>query len=82
MKSAAQIVKDNSIEASYQVQDQILTNVAHKMWEKDLSQKFEKKYTTTWSKQYAPHLLQGKYDPRKDDNLLTPKNQETVSDKK
>lgn len=52
------------------------------MWEKELTDKYMHKYTTTWGRQFGPELFPKTSDGRKDDGVLTPKRQRALQDKK
>ena len=60
------------------VQDDLLTKVAKKMWEKELVHKFRLRYTTKSSTMYGAHLFPHKDDKRIDDGILTPKRSKTL----
>lgn len=72
----------NAHQVSYQIQDEILTKVAGKMWEKELTDKFMHKYTTTWGSQFGNVLFPKTSDGRKDDGIVTPKRRKEMQDKK
>jgi chemotaxis methyl-accepting protein methylase len=58
----------HSIEISNAIIDQtIIQKVAEKMYEKELYQKFQKPYITTWVKQFGHHMYQIKPEEKQDD---------------
>ena len=62
-----------SFDVSHEIQDQILTKVAHKMWQKELVVKHLRPYTTKSSYQYGQKLVGHKYDHKVDDDKITPR---------
>ncbi len=55
------------------IQDQILTTVAQKMWERDVIQTHKQSYISKWSTSYGFRLLNSKPDDRQDDSIITPR---------
>ena len=60
------------------IQDDILSKVAFRMWEKELVHKFRLRYTTKYSSMYGAVLFPHKDDKRIDDGILTPKREKSL----
>lgn len=51
----------------------ILEKVAHRAWQKELVQKFQKPYVCKWASNQSVHMFHFRADDQQDDHLVTPR---------
>jgi len=61
--------------------DIVLQKVAHHAWAKELTDKFAKPYMTKWTCEQSVKMYHIKPEDREDDGFLTPRSQESKSEK-